>query len=89
MKYLKITITDKVNGQTIIDALRTTTDEAPFVQQDGCLYLQLPDQEALITEVFSLGMTFGELLVAGVDDPFDFEVVAAAKLPLEVAMKMN
>lgn len=89
MNYLKITITDMTNGQKIIDVLCTTAEEAPFVQQDCSLYLQLPNQEALITEVFSLGMSFNELMQEGIDYPFDFEIVTATQLPLEVAMKMN
>lgn len=89
MKYLKIIL----NGPTevkaaVLEALRTATAHEPVIQ-NGELYLQLHDQADMISEVFSLGVSFAELSNAGIDDPFDFEIVTATELPLEVAMKLN
>jgi hypothetical protein len=92
MKYLKITINppNVEARQQILEELRTTTDNAPFVgDNDGNLYLSVNDDNELIAEVFSLGMTAQALFTIGIDDPFDFEIVARKTLPPEVAMAMN
>ncbi len=92
MKYLKITINPtnaEVRAQ-IVEELRTTTDNAPFVDDaDGNLYLSLNDDNELIAEVFSLGMSAQALFSIGIDNPFDFELVTRKVLPAEVAMAMN
>jgi len=92
MKYLKVIInpTDAEVRAMIVEELRTTTDNAPFVDDnDGNLYLACENENELIAEAFSLGMTAQALFTIGVDNPFDFEIVARKVLPPEVAMAMN
>lgn len=92
MKYLKIIInsTDIEMRAQIVEEFRTTTDNAPFVDDnDGNLYLPCMTEQELLGEVFSLGMTAQALFSIGIDEPFDFEIVTRKTLPPEVAMAMN
>lgn len=91
MKYLRIIInpTNAKERQTVVDALRTTTENPPIVDDVGDLYLSLNNEIDLIGEVFSLGVSCGQLEYHGIDDPFDFEIVHRRVLPPEIAMAMN
>lgn len=91
MRYLKIVIksTDQRKRKVVAETLRTTTGHEPIIDAEGVLFLQLHTEAELISEVFSLGIAYSELFAAGIDDPFDFEIVQRQVLPEEVAMAMN
>ncbi len=92
MKYLKITLNLKPLDESVraqvLEELRTTTANEAFVHE-GDLYLQVADENELIAEVFSLGMSAQALFSIGIDNPFDFELVQRQTLPTAVAMAMN
>ena len=91
MRYIRIIINPKTRTvrALVLEALRTTTTHPPIVDQNNDLFLQVADLPEMIGEIFNLGITYSELVNAGIEDAFDFEIVSRRDLPTEVAMGMN